>query len=48
LGLQLGLPLLVHGEVVDPGVDIFDREREFLDQKLVWPIQITKLCTDVA
>lgn len=31
---ELGLPLLVHGEVVDPGVDIFDREREFLDQKL--------------
>ena len=24
---KLGLPLLVHGEVTDPAVDIFDRER---------------------
>ncbi len=27
----VGLPLLIHGEVVDPGVDIFDRERVFID-----------------
>ncbi len=26
-----GMPLLVHGEVVTPGVDVFDRERAFLD-----------------
>lgn len=27
-----GLPLLVHGEVADPDVDIFDRERVFIDR----------------
>lgn len=37
-----GLPLLVHGEVVDPAVDIFDRERVFLERVLAplverWP-----------
>ncbi|HFC53542.1 MAG TPA: dihydroorotase [Gammaproteobacteria bacterium] len=31
---ELGLPLLVHGEVTDPGVDIFDRERLFLERVL--------------
>jgi dihydroorotase len=30
-----GLPLLMHGEVTDPQVDIFDRERVFLDTVLV-------------
>jgi dihydroorotase len=30
----LGLPLLIHGEVTDPDVDIFDRERVFLDRVL--------------
>jgi dihydroorotase len=29
-----GLPLLVHGEVIDPGVDIFDREKVFIDRVL--------------
>jgi dihydroorotase len=28
------LPLLVHGEVTDPAVDVFDRERVFLDTVL--------------
>ncbi len=28
------LPLLVHGEVTSPGVDVFDRERVFLDTVL--------------
>jgi dihydroorotase len=28
------LPLLVHGEVTDPSVDIFDRERRFIDERL--------------
>lgn len=32
---EAGLPLLVHGEVTDPGVDIFDRERAFIEQRLV-------------
>jgi dihydroorotase len=31
---QLGLPLLVHGEVTDPDVDVFDREAEFLRRRL--------------
>ena len=29
-----GMPLLVHGEVTDPEVDVFDRERVFLDRVL--------------
>ena len=31
---RIGMPLLVHGEVTDPGVDIFDREAVFLDRIL--------------
>lgn len=31
---QLGMPLLVHGEVTDPEVDIFDRERKFVEHIL--------------
>jgi dihydroorotase len=31
---RLGLPLLVHGEVTDPAVDIFDREAVFIDTVL--------------
>ncbi len=30
----IGMPLLVHGEVTDPDVDIFDREAVFLDRVL--------------
>ncbi len=29
-----GMPLLVHGEVTDPEVDIFDREDRFIDERL--------------
>ncbi len=29
-----GLPLLVHGEVTDPAVDVFDREKVFIDKQL--------------
>ncbi|MCX7156249.1 MAG: dihydroorotase [Rhodocyclales bacterium] len=32
---KLGVPLLVHGEVTDPAVDIFDREAVFIDSVLV-------------
>src|SRR5205807_5714268 len=28
----LGMPLLIHGEVTDPAVDIFDREAVFIDR----------------
>ena len=31
---KIGLPLLVHGEVTDPEVDIFDREAVFIDRTL--------------
>jgi dihydroorotase len=30
-----GMPLLVHGEVTDPAVDVFDREAVFLDKQLI-------------
>ena len=32
---RLGMPLLVHGEVTDPGVDIFDREAVFIERVFV-------------
>jgi dihydroorotase len=31
---QLGMPLLIHGEVTDPDVDVFDREAMFIDRVL--------------
>ncbi len=31
---EAGLPLLVHGEVTDPEVDIFDREKQFIERIL--------------
>jgi dihydroorotase len=31
---RCGMPLLVHGEVTDPRVDVFDRERVFLERVL--------------
>ncbi len=30
-----GMPLLVHGEVTDPEIDLFDREKAFIDDKLI-------------
>ena len=35
---RLGMPLLLHGEVTDGDVDVFDRERVFLERQLV-PLQ---------
>jgi dihydroorotase len=32
---EIGMPFLVHGEVVDAEVDIFDREAVFIEQKLI-------------
>ena len=32
---EAGMPLLVHGEVTDPGVDVFDREAVFIDRVLL-------------
>ena len=31
---EVGMLLLIHGEVTDPGVDIFDREKQFIDDFL--------------
>ena len=31
---ELGVPLSIHGEISDPGVDIFDREAVFIDRAL--------------
>ena len=31
---RIGMPLLVHGEVTDPAVDVFDREAAFIDRVL--------------
>ena len=30
-----GMPLLVHGEVTDPAIDLFDREKAFIDTQLI-------------
>jgi dihydroorotase len=32
---EIGLPLLVHGEVTDPEIDVFDREAVFIERALV-------------
>ena len=32
---QIGMPLLLHGETVDPTVDVFDREAVFIERELV-------------
>lgn len=31
---QAGLPLLIHGEVTDPAIDVFDREKTFIEREL--------------
>ena len=31
---EIGMPLLIHGEVTDKEIDIFDREKVFIDKKL--------------
>ena len=32
---QVGMPLLLHGEVTDQDVDVFDREKVFIEQQLI-------------
>jgi len=32
---RIGMPLLVHGEVTDPAVDVFDREALFIERVLI-------------
>jgi len=31
---ELGLPLLIHGESTDPAIDVFDREKAFIEETL--------------
>ncbi|HKT17244.1 MAG TPA: dihydroorotase [Stellaceae bacterium] len=31
---RIGMPLLIHGEVTDPAIDVFDREAVFIETKL--------------
>jgi dihydroorotase len=31
---EIGMPLLIHGEAIDPDVDVFDREAVFIDRTL--------------
>src|SRR5690606_41795831 len=32
---DIGMPLLVHGEVTDPDVDLFDREAVFIERVMI-------------
>ena len=32
---RIGMPLLIHGEATDPEIDVFDREKAFIDRILV-------------
>ena len=32
---RIGMPLLLHGEVTDPAIDIFDREAVFIERQLI-------------
>ncbi|CAN5357479.1 dihydroorotase [soil metagenome] len=32
---EVGMPLLVHGEITDPSTDLFDREKAFIDQQMI-------------
>ncbi|MEL6139228.1 MAG: dihydroorotase [Cyanobacteria bacterium J06628_6] len=32
---QVNMPLLLHGEVTDPAVDVFDREKVFIERQLI-------------
>ncbi|OMH33941.1 dihydroorotase [Motiliproteus sp. MSK22-1] len=32
---EIGMPLLVHGEVTDAEIDIFEREKQFIDRHLI-------------
>jgi dihydroorotase len=36
---RIGMPLLVHGEVTDPAVDVFDREKVFIERVLLKTLQ---------
>jgi len=35
----IGMPLLIHGEVTDPKIDVFDREKVFIERTLIGVLQ---------
>ena len=41
---RIGMPLLIHGELTDPAVDVFDREAGFIDEHLK---PLLKRCPDL-
>ena len=36
---ESGIPLLIHGEVTDPKIDVFDREKVFIERTLIGVLQ---------
>ena len=36
---ETGMPLLIHGEVTDPQVDVFDREKVFIERTMIALVQ---------
>src|SRR3954465_4208938 len=36
---EVGMPLLIHGESTDPAIDVFDRERAFIDKTPAPPLR---------
>jgi dihydroorotase len=36
---EVGMPLLIHGETTDAGVDVFDREKVFIERTLISLVQ---------
>ncbi len=36
---EVGMPLLIHGETTDPDVDVFDREKVFIERTLITLVQ---------
>jgi dihydroorotase len=36
---EAGMPLLVHGEVTDPKIDVFDREKAFIERELIMLVE---------
>jgi len=37
--VDTGMPLLIHGEVTDPQVDVFDREKVFIERTMIGLVQ---------
>src|SRR5882724_5928346 len=36
---ETGMPLLIHGEVTDPQIDVFDREKVFIERTMIALVQ---------